>query len=121
VKPTFTKYAAAVVENDVSGVFILKATDDELSALFDQMHMAVVHKVELREAVGSWRANPEQARRKPCFPSPFRLTVSPQALQAIDRELRAEEAAAAQAAADKKAQEEAAAAREKVSRALPHS
>ena len=73
MKPTFTKYAAAVVENDVSGVFILKATDDELSALFDQMHVALVHKVELREAVGSWRANPEQVRRKTCFPSPFRL------------------------------------------------
>lgn len=63
MKPTFTKYAAAVVEHDVSGVFILKATDDELSALFDQMHVALPHKVELREAVRSWRANPEQVQR----------------------------------------------------------
>ena len=47
--------------------------------------------------------------------------MPPQALQAIDRELRAEEAAAAQAAADKKAREEAAAAHEKVGHARPQS
>jgi hypothetical protein len=47
--------------------------------------------------------------------------MPPQALQAIDRELRAEEAAAAQAAADKQAQEEAAAAHKKVGHALPQS
>ena len=72
MKPTFTKYAAAVVEHDVSGVFILKATDDELSALFDQMHVALPHKVELREAVRSWRANPEQVREP--RPSPSRCS-----------------------------------------------
>ena len=79
MKPTFTKYAAAVVEHDVSGVFILKATDDELSALFDQMHVALTHKVELREAVSFWRANPQQVfGSKHPFPphSPHvRLTV----------------------------------------------
>ena len=74
VDPDFTQYAEAVERLKVKGIFILKATDDELSALFDQMHVALVHKVELREAVGSWRANPEQVRRKTCFPSPFRLT-----------------------------------------------
>jgi hypothetical protein len=47
--------------------------------------------------------------------------MQPQALQAIDRELRAEEAAAARAAADKKAQEDAAAAHKKVSHSLPQS
>jgi hypothetical protein len=67
VKPTFSKYAAAFVAQDVSGVFILKATDDELNALFDQMHVALPHKVELREAVGSWRANPEQVRLIACL------------------------------------------------------
>jgi hypothetical protein len=61
VKPSFHKYAAAIVEHDVSGIFIQNATDDELAALFDQMHVGLTHKVELRCAVGQWRANPQQA------------------------------------------------------------
>ena len=64
VDPDFTQYAEAVERLKVKGIFILKATDDELSALFDQMHVALVHKVELREAVGCWRANPQLVRRK---------------------------------------------------------
>jgi hypothetical protein len=74
VDPDFTQYAEAVERLKVKGIFILKATDDELSALFDQMHVALVHKVELREAVGSWRANPEQVRRNAFFPSSFRCS-----------------------------------------------
>ena len=64
VDPDFTQYAEAAERLKVKGIFILKATDDELSALFDQMHVALVHKVELREAVGCWRANPQLVRRK---------------------------------------------------------
>ena len=79
VDPDFTQYAEAAERLKVKGIFILKATDDELSALFDQMHVALTHKVELREAVSFWRANPQQVfGSKHPFPphSPHvRLTV----------------------------------------------
>jgi hypothetical protein len=98
VKPAFNKYAAAVIEHDVTGVAILKASDDELGTLFDQMHVALTHKIELREAVAAWRVKPEQVRcTTHChccrpFPPPHTRPLSRvQAMQAIERQRKVEE------------------------------
>jgi hypothetical protein len=62
VKPAFSKYATALAERDVTGVVLFKATDEELNALFNEMKVATSHKVEIREAVAVWRADPQQVR-----------------------------------------------------------
>jgi hypothetical protein len=60
VDPDFTMYAQQALRLKIKGVFIAKATDDELSDVFKEMCVSVVHKVELREAVAAWRADPQQ-------------------------------------------------------------
>lgn len=63
VKPAFSKYATALAERDVTGMVLFKATDEELSALFNEMKVATSHKVEIREAVARWRVDPQEALR----------------------------------------------------------
>jgi acetone carboxylase gamma subunit len=66
VDPDFTQYAREVRRLKVKGVFISKATDEELSEVFKEMHVSVTHKVELREAVAAWRADPQLVMLPPC-------------------------------------------------------
>ncbi len=66
MKPAFSKYTSAVVERDVTGTFIARATDEELSEVFKEMNVSVTHKVELREAVAAWRADPQRVLIPPC-------------------------------------------------------
>jgi len=61
VDPDFTQYAREVRRLKVKGVFISKATDEELSDMFKEMQVSLAHKVELREAVAAWRADPQRA------------------------------------------------------------
>jgi hypothetical protein len=104
VKPAFSKYASAVVEHDVTGTFIARATDEELSDMFKEMQVSLAHKVELREAVAAWRADPQRVLFPPCAAAaPAFLPLQPrahalpspppspeQALQAVEREGAAE-------------------------------
>ncbi len=62
MKPAFSKYATALAERDVTGMVLFKATDEELSALFNEMKVATSHKVEIREAVARWRVDPQEVR-----------------------------------------------------------
>ena len=62
VKPAFSKYATAVAERDVTGVVLSKSSDEELDALFNEMKISTSHKVEIREAVARWRADPQGVR-----------------------------------------------------------
>jgi HEPN domain-containing protein len=53
-------YAQQALRLKIKGVFIAKATDDELSEMLKEMCVSLAHKVELREAVAAWRADPQQ-------------------------------------------------------------
>ena len=64
--PDFTQYAREVRRLKVKGVFISKATDEELSDMFKEMHVSLAHKVELREAVAAWKADPQRVLIPPC-------------------------------------------------------
>ena len=102
--PDFTQYAREVRRLKVKGVFISKATDEELSDMFKEMHVSLAHKVELREAVAAWRADPQRVLFPPCAAAaPAFLPLQPrahalpspppspeQALQAVEREGAAE-------------------------------
>ena len=80
MKPAFSKYASAVVELDVTGTFIARATDEELSDMFKEMHVSLAHKVELREAVAAWRADPQRVLLPPCAAAaPAFLPLQPRA------------------------------------------
>jgi len=52
---------AAEKKKGLTGDFILKANEVELSLLFSQMGVDAVDMPALREAVASWKANPAQA------------------------------------------------------------
>jgi hypothetical protein len=54
-------YGKAAETNHVTGDFILKANEVELSTFFSQMGVKAVDMSTLREAVASWKANPAQA------------------------------------------------------------
>jgi len=54
-------YGKAAETNNVTGDFIVKANEVELSLLFNQMGVKAVDMPTLREAVASWKANPAQA------------------------------------------------------------
>jgi len=104
VDPDFTQYAREVRRLKVKGMFISKATDEELSDMFKEMHVSLAHKVELREAVAAWRADPQRVLFPPCAAAaPAFLPLQPrahalpspppspeQALQAVEREGAAE-------------------------------
>ncbi len=93
-KPAFSKYAAAVVEHDVTGTFLAEATEEELNDMFKEMQVSLAHKVELRAAVAGWKANPQQVSACPSalILHPFTLLFPPpQALQAIERERATEQ------------------------------
>ncbi len=45
---------------------ISKATDEELNEVFKEMRVSAPHKVELREAVAAWRADPQRVLFPPC-------------------------------------------------------
>ncbi len=72
MKPAFSKYASAIVEHDDTGTFLASASDEELSEVFKEMHVSVTHKVELREAVAVWRADPQRVLF-PLYALPRRL------------------------------------------------
>ncbi len=62
--------------------------------MFKEMQVSLAHKVELREAVAGWKANPQQVSACPsALPlHPFTLLFPlPQALQAIERERATEQ------------------------------
>jgi hypothetical protein len=61
VNPAFSKYARAVAQHDVTGGFLVDATDEELSDMFKDMKVATAHRVDLRKAVATWRADPQKA------------------------------------------------------------
>ena len=104
MKPAFSKYASAIVEHDVTGIFLASASDEELSEMFKEMHVSLAHKVELREAVAAWRADPQRVLFPLCFATapaflplhprahllPSLLPSPEQALQAVERESAAE-------------------------------
>ena len=78
--PVFTQYAREVRRLKVKGVFISKATDEELSEVFKEMQVSVTHKVELREAVAAWRADPQRVLLPPCAAAaPAFLPLQPRA------------------------------------------
>jgi hypothetical protein len=80
VDPDFTQYAREVRRLKVKGVFISKATDEELSEVFKEMQVCVTHKVELREAVAAWRADPQRVMLPPCAAAaPAFLPLQPRA------------------------------------------
>ena len=54
-------YGEAAEKKNVTGDFILKANEVELSTLFSQMGVKAVDMPTLREAVSCWKANPTQA------------------------------------------------------------
>lgn len=54
-------YGKAAEKKKVTGAFILKANDVELSTLFSQMGVRAVDMPTLREAVASWKVHPAQA------------------------------------------------------------
>jgi len=60
VDPDFKNYAEAVKLLKVKGVTIAKATDEDLSDIFKAMQVTAIHRVELREAVAGWRADPQE-------------------------------------------------------------
>ena len=104
VDPDFTQYAREVQRLKVKGLFISKATDEELSDMFKEMHVSLAHEVELREAVAAWRADPQRVLFPPCAAAapaflplqprahalPFPTPSPEQALQAVEREGAAE-------------------------------
>ncbi len=78
--PDFKQYAGEVRRLKVKGVFISKATDEELSDMFKEMHVSLAHKVELREAVAAWRADPQRVPFPPCAAAaPAFLPLQPRA------------------------------------------
>jgi hypothetical protein len=80
VDPDFTQYAREVRRLKVKGVFISKATDEELSDMFKEMQVSLAHKVELREAVAAWRADPQRVMFPPCAAAaPAFLPLQPRA------------------------------------------
>ena len=54
-------YGKAAEKKKVTGDFILKANEVELSVLFSQMGVDAVDMPALREAVASWKVHPAQA------------------------------------------------------------
>jgi hypothetical protein len=54
-------YGKAAEKKNVTGDFILKANEVELSVLFSQMGVDAVDMPTLREAVASWKVHPAQA------------------------------------------------------------
>ena len=54
-------YGKAAEKKKVTGDFILKANEVELSTLFGQMGVDAVDMPTLREAVASWKVDPAQA------------------------------------------------------------
>jgi len=66
VDPDFTKYAEEAKKLKIKGLTIAKATDEDLSDLFKEMHVTASHRVELREAVAGWRADPQQVQSAAC-------------------------------------------------------
>ena len=80
MKPAFSKYASAIFEHDVTGTFLASASDEELSEMFKEMHVSLAHKVELREAVAAWRADPQRVLFPLCFATaPAFLPLHPRA------------------------------------------
>jgi hypothetical protein len=62
--------------------------------MFKEMQVSLAHKVELREAVARWKANPQQvsACPSPLLLHPLTLLFPPpQALEAIERERATEQ------------------------------
>jgi hypothetical protein len=54
-------YGRAVLNEKVNGDFILKANEDDLSALFSQMNVKATDRPTLRQAFVSWKVNPAHA------------------------------------------------------------
>ncbi len=56
-------YSLYAITHDVDGKFLVKATDEDINDLLKEMSMTAAHKVELRNAISSWRSDPQQTTR----------------------------------------------------------
>jgi hypothetical protein len=56
-------YSLYAITHDVDGKFLDRATDEDISDLLKEMSMTAAHKVELRNAIASWRSDPQQTMR----------------------------------------------------------
>jgi hypothetical protein len=59
----YTLYSLYAITHDVDGKFLVKATDEDINDLLKEMSMTAAHKVELRNAISSWRSDPQQTTR----------------------------------------------------------
>ena len=57
----FKTYAYATLDLKVKGITIAHADEDELNELLKQINISVVHRVELKAAIASWRGDAWQS------------------------------------------------------------
>ncbi len=57
----FKTYAYAMLHMKVKGITIAHADEDELNELLQQINISVVHRVELKAAIASWRGDAWQS------------------------------------------------------------
>ena len=59
----YAMYSLYAITHDVDGKFLVRATDEDVNDLLKEMSMTAAHKVEFRNAIASWRSDPQQAVR----------------------------------------------------------